>query len=69
MKTLYEKQNSYFDYLINNEDNRKEYVKKMLDKSEDIDKKHNEQKKEMLKDYKEDLDNEFTKVKKRKKKK
>lgn len=69
MKALYEKQNNYFDYLINNEDNRKEYVKKMLDKSEDIDKKHNEQKKEMLKDYKEDLDNEFTKVKKRKKKK
>lgn len=69
MKELYTKQNSYFDFLINNEDSRKEYVKKMIDKAEGIDKKHNEQKKEMLTDYKDDLDDEFSKVKKRKKKK
>ncbi len=68
MQNLYTKQNDYFDFLINNEDNRKEYVNKMLDKSESIDKKHNEQRKEMLNDYKDDLDKEFTKVKKRKKK-
>lgn len=28
MKSVYEKQNKYFDYLINNEDDRKTLVKK-----------------------------------------
>ncbi|MBK8143978.1 MAG: hypothetical protein IPK62_02710 [Bacteroidetes bacterium] len=69
MKTLYTNQNAYFDFLINNEETRKEHVKKLLDKAEEIDKKHNEQKKEMVKDYKEELDQEYLKVKKRKKKK
>lgn len=69
MKNLYSNQNAYFDFLINNEETRKEHVKKLLDKAEEIDKKHNEQKKEMVKDYKEELDQEFLKVKKRKKKK
>lgn len=68
MKKVYTTQNRYFNYLSDNEDERKEYVKKMLDKSEDIDKKHNEQKKEIVNNAKDDLEQEFQKVKKKKKK-
>jgi hypothetical protein len=68
MKKVYTKQNDYFDFLINNEDDRKAYVKKMLDKFEGIEKKHNEQKKDIINDYKDELDDAYTKVKKKKKK-
>lgn len=68
MKKVYNKQNDYFDFLINNEDDRKAYVKKMLDKFEGIEKKHNEQKKDIINDYKDELDDAYTKVKKKKKK-
>ncbi|HMT35547.1 MAG TPA: hypothetical protein PKC41_06795, partial [Chitinophagaceae bacterium] len=68
MKKVYTKQNDYFDFLINNEDDRKAYVKKMLDKFEGIEKKHNEQKKDIINDYKNELDDAYTKVKKKKKK-
>ena len=68
MKKVYTKQNDYFDFLIKNEDDRKAYVKKMLDKFEGIEKKHNEQKKDIINDYKDELDDAYTKVKKKKKK-
>lgn len=53
MKNVYEKQNKYFNYLINNEDNRKAYVKKILDKNEELEKKRNTQNIENLKITKE----------------
>ena len=53
MKKVYEKQNKYFNYLINNEDNRKAYVKKILEKNEELEKKRNAQNIENLKTTKE----------------
>jgi hypothetical protein len=53
MKNVYEKQNKYFNYLINNEDNRKAYVKKILEKNEELEKKRNTQNIENLKITKE----------------
>jgi len=53
MKKVYEKQNKYFNYLINNEDNRKAYVKKILEKNEELEKKRNTQNIENLKTTKE----------------
>ena len=53
MKKVYEKQNKYFNYLINNEDNRKVYVKKILEKNEELEKKRNAQNIENLKTTKE----------------
>jgi hypothetical protein len=53
MKNVYEKQNKYFDYLINNEDDRKALVKKVLEKNEEMEKKRNTQNIDNLKTTKE----------------
>lgn len=53
MKNVYEKQNKYFDYLINTEDDRKELVKKVLEKNEEMEKKRNTQNIDNLKTTKE----------------
>lgn len=53
LKTVYEKENKYFDYLVKTEDDRKELVKKVLEKNEEIEKKRNEYNINSLKEIKE----------------
>ncbi len=69
LKNIYQHENDFFEYLTNTEDDRKEYVKDMLDKGETIDQKHNDQKKEMITDLKKDIDKQMKIVNHPKKKK
>ena len=65
MKKIYEAENDYFDYLTKTEDDRKEYVKNLLDKAEEIDQKHNEQRKDIVKTMKDNVDASLKSSKKR----
>ncbi len=69
LNKIYENENSFFDYLTNTEDDRKEYVKNILDKAESIDTKHNTQKKDLIQEYKKDIDKELKSAQHKKKKK
>jgi hypothetical protein len=53
MKNVYVNQNKYFNYLVNNEDDRKALVKKVLEKNEQMEKKRNTQNIDNLKTTKE----------------
>jgi hypothetical protein len=65
MKKIYEDENKYFDYLTKTEDDRKDYVKNLLDKAEEIDQKHNEQRKDIVKTMKNNVDASLKTSKKR----
>jgi hypothetical protein len=67
MKKVYELENKYFTYLTNTEDDRKELIKKSIDKQERVQKKNNEFTKELVVEYKKSLDTNMKKIKKKKK--
>jgi hypothetical protein len=52
MKRVYTKENKYFNYLMDTEDERKKFVKKVLEKNEKLEKKRNQVNLDNLKDGK-----------------
>lgn len=69
MKKVYELENKYFTYLTNTEDDRKELIKKSIDKQERVQKKNNEFTKELVVEYKKSLDTNMKKISLNKKRK
>ena len=69
LKKIYEIENKFFSNLGQNEEERKEFLKKMIDKSEKLDKKQNEQNKENITNTKKKLEQELKNIDKKTKKK
>jgi len=69
LKKIYDNENKFFNNLGQTEEDRKEYLKKIIDKREDLHKKHNEQRKEDIMATKKKLDQGFKNIDKKKKKK